>query len=83
MAAMLAINRSKEIWGEDADCFRPERWGEAEGLGDGGERVREMGRVLDVNFGYGQFLCSGRGIALMQACKVIPEVSSFFLGGDG
>jgi len=41
-----------------------------------------MGRVVDLGFGGGQFLCSGKGIALMEVCKVIPEVgfsSSFFL----
>jgi len=77
MAATSAITRSRAIWGEDADCFRPERWGEAEGMDDGGERVRMMGRVVDLSFGGGQFLCSGKGIALMEVCKVVPEVGFF------
>lgn len=76
VAGLLAMNRSKAIWGEDADCFRPERWGEAERMApeDGGQRLRGMVRGVEMNFGSGQFLCSGRGIALMQANKVLPEV---------
>lgn len=74
VAAQLAINRSKAVWGEDADCFRPERWADAERMNDGGLQMKAMTKILDMNFGSGQFLCSGKGIALMQANKVLPEV---------
>ncbi|KAL8724299.1 MAG: hypothetical protein Q9166_008030, partial [cf. Caloplaca sp. 2 TL-2023] len=40
------LHRSKEIFGEDAETFRPERW-----LNVSGDRLLEMNRVVDLIFG--------------------------------
>ncbi|KAK3364617.1 cytochrome P450 [Lasiosphaeria hispida] len=45
-----AFARSREVFGEDADEFRPERFLEA-----GEERAGEMRRVVELVFGYGQW----------------------------
>lgn len=78
VAGLMALNRDKQLWGDDADVFRPERWIEAEQDAQRGEdeKLRMMSRIVDLNFGAGQFLCSGQKIALMQANKVVPEVSA-------
>jgi cytochrome P450 len=36
MIAMLAVNQSKELWGEDATEFKPERWLGGKRAGNGG-----------------------------------------------
>jgi cytochrome P450 len=64
------ILRSKAHWGEDADIFRPERWLEVDET-----RYSEMSACLDALFGYGRYKCLGRGIAMMQLSKGLPEVS--------
>jgi cytochrome P450 len=69
----LGIHRSRRIFGQDADLFRPERWIEAEG-----EQYAEMERTVDLVFHYGRFQCLGKGIALMEFNKVVVEVRCGF-----
>ncbi|CZR54663.1 related to pisatin demethylase (cytochrome P450) [Phialocephala subalpina] len=64
-----AIFRNKEIWGEDADYFRPERWLE----GDEGKR-REMEGGLDLVFSGGKWQCLGKNVALIELNKVFVEL---------
>lgn len=56
----LAQNRNPEIWGDDADEFKPERWLVSE----------EKARFLDSNDltfgGNGPRMCIGRNIALVS-----------------
>ncbi|KAI1493905.1 cytochrome P450 [Biscogniauxia mediterranea] len=61
--------RSKEYWGDDADLFRPERWLKADE-----RQLQEMTECLEVLFGYGKYKCLGRGIAIMELNKVLPEL---------
>jgi cytochrome P450 len=67
--AYRAFTRRPEVFGEDADEFRPERWLEA----DAG-RAAEMRRVVDLVFGYGRWGCAGRFLAFMELNKVFVEV---------
>jgi len=66
----LGIHRSKSVFGQDAELFRPERW-----IGISAERFGEMERTVDMVFHYGRFQCLGKGIALMEFNKVVVEVS--------
>ena len=69
-----AILRDPEVYGVDADCFRPERWLE---VGEESEARRRMDRSTELVFSAGRFICMGRDIALTQLLKVICEVSRF------
>lgn len=66
------ITRSKELFGADADSFRPERWLEAEG-----ERLKAMQGAVDLVFGFGKFQCLGKQIALTELNKMLVEVSAW------
>ncbi|KAI3323827.1 cytochrome P450 [Xylariaceae sp. AK1471] len=50
------IHHSKEIWGEDADEFRPERW----------EEATPRQRNAFIPFSYGPRSCVGRNVAEME-----------------
>jgi len=66
-----SMGRNKELYGEDVDVFRPERW-----LREGDDEKREeMERVTDLMFGYGRWMCPGKQIAFCELNKVIFEVS--------
>lgn len=69
----FGIFRSKKIWGEDADCFRPERWIEGDK-----ENIKEMEKVLELVFAGGKWQCLGRNVALLELNKVFVEVSLLF-----
>lgn len=58
-----AMQRATNVYGADADVFRP-------------EEAREMNRMLDLIFGFGRFGCLGRAIAFVELDKVFVEVSS-------
>ncbi|KAI5788669.1 cytochrome P450 [Pyronema domesticum] len=55
-------HRNKEMYGEDAEEFRPERWL------DNAEKVAEWEKH-DFGFGFGSRKCLGQSIALMELYK--------------
>lgn len=65
----FGLMRCKDIWGNDADVFRPERWLEADD-----DRERIMNGVVDLAFGYGKYSCLGKPIAMMELNKIFVEV---------
>lgn len=67
------FTRSKRVFGEDAEVFRPERW-IADGSKDGEERVAEMRKVVELIFGYGRYGCAGKMLGFFTMRKVFVEV---------
>ncbi|MCJ1466156.1 hypothetical protein MMC07_004775 [Pseudocyphellaria aurata] len=62
------LHHDKTIFGEDADVYRPERWIESSP-----DQLKEMKRCM-IAFGTGPRACIGKNIAMMEMCKVIPEL---------
>ncbi|KAM0695713.1 hypothetical protein Q7P36_004195 [Cladosporium allicinum] len=58
------MHHSKEIWGKDADEFRPERW----------EKVTERQRSAFIPFSYGPRSCVGRNVAEMELSLIVSTV---------
>jgi cytochrome P450 len=70
--AAFGVFRNKELWGDDANHFRPERW-----LTEDKARLKEMDAVWELVFGYGRWQCLGKNVAMMELNKVVVEVSDF------
>ncbi|KAJ3945074.1 uncharacterized protein N0V96_005097 [Colletotrichum fioriniae] len=80
-----AMFRRRDIFGEDAGEFRPERWLVGEGEGEEEEekeedgttpaekKLREMEATIELVFSYGRYQCLGRPVALMELNKVFVE----------
>lgn len=64
------VHHRKDVFGEDADAFRPERWLEAKG-----EKLGYMEKTADLAFGWGKYQCLGKNIAWMEINKVFFEVT--------
>ncbi|KAL9614526.1 MAG: hypothetical protein Q9167_000976 [Letrouitia subvulpina] len=60
------LHRSKEVFGKDAETFRPERW-----IHVTGDRLLEMNRVVDLIFGSGKYACLGKPIVFLELRKII------------
>jgi cytochrome P450 len=73
------IHRRKEIFGEDVEVYRPERWlvGQGSVVVDETERqrderrIKEMGGVM-LHFGMGSRTCIGKNISLLEIYKLVP-----------
>ncbi|KAI4913672.1 hypothetical protein J4E90_005392 [Alternaria incomplexa] len=74
---VMGLNRNKEIFGEDVDCFRPERWLLDEHHDIQLERLNAMRRTTDMIFGYGKYQCLGKPIAWLEMRKVIFEAGIY------
>ncbi|KAF2806023.1 cytochrome P450 [Mytilinidion resinicola] len=61
------VHRDKQLYGEDADEFRPERWLEVSS-----EQAKKMEALL-FTFGAGKRACVGKNIALLEMTKFVPE----------
>jgi len=70
----MTTQRRKEIFGHDSERFRPERWIEAATLDDGGEKLKQMERTVELVFGSGRFGCLGKHVALMELDKVFASL---------
>ncbi|KAF4340768.1 cytochrome P450 monooxygenase [Fusarium beomiforme] len=71
------IGRNQEVWGKDANEFRPERWlkGDDEDEELYQQRLRKM-KAADLTFGGGSRICLGRHIALVQIYKAVATLVS-------
>ncbi|KAJ4372333.1 hypothetical protein N0V83_004107 [Neocucurbitaria cava] len=58
------IHHSTDIWGPDADTFRPERW----------EKVSEKQKAAFIPFSYGPRACVGRNVAEMELALIVGTV---------
>ncbi|KAI0123532.1 cytochrome P450 [Xylariales sp. AK1849] len=71
--SLLAILRSNEIFGPDAELFRPERW-----LNIDIGKKREMVQIVELVFGHGRWGCAGKPVAFMELNKVYIELLRYF-----
>lgn len=69
-----AMMHDPEIFGQDAEYFRPERWLARDGTENEISRINRMNETVTLNFGYGRFGCLGRGVATMELNKAVIEV---------
>ncbi|EXJ91225.1 hypothetical protein A1O1_04335 [Capronia coronata CBS 617.96] len=60
--------RDKEVYGTDADFFRPERW-----LDASEEQLLAMERA-NLVFGHGNRACIGKSISLLEIGKLVPQL---------
>ena len=67
-----ATHRNKEVFGEDAQTFRPERW-----LEGSEEQVRLMEKSM-LHFGAGNHLCLGKNISAREMYKLVPSLMRTF-----
>ncbi|KAB5550751.1 cytochrome P450 [Coniochaeta sp. 2T2.1] len=65
-------HRNKDIFGEDADVFNPDRW-----LSADQERVGLMNRHW-MPFGLGSRTCIGRHISMLEISKLLPRLLDSF-----
>ncbi|KAM7204746.1 Pisatin demethylase [Naviculisporaceae sp. PSN 640] len=61
--------RRPEIFGDDADVFRPERWVEASP-----EERDKLERTTELIFGWGRYSCLGKNMAWIEMEKVFVEL---------
>lgn len=78
LTSTWSITRNIEIFGADADTFRPERWIEL----DASKNAR-MQKVADLIFGFGKGRCLGITIARIMICKSVFEVCFSYLSSNG
>ncbi|KAK0260568.1 hypothetical protein LTR01_002444 [Friedmanniomyces endolithicus] len=62
------LHRRAEIFGNDVDTFRPERWLEAKP-----DRLKEMKATM-FQFGAGARTCIGKNISLLEIYKLVPTL---------
>ncbi|KAL3421108.1 cytochrome P450 [Phlyctema vagabunda] len=58
------VHRNQDIFGKDADIWRPERWLDT-------ERAAEMNKYM-FHFGAGSHMCIGRNISMLEIYKIVP-----------
>ncbi|KAF2501879.1 cytochrome P450 [Lophium mytilinum] len=73
------VARSTEVYGEDVDTFRPERWlqGEGESVEVYEARVTKM-RNTEFAFGAGRRVCTGKPIAMVELHKAVATLFGRF-----
>lgn len=70
-----AVNRRPDLWGDDADAFRPERWNEGNGVDvNGGKRDA----YAFMTFGQGPRKCPGEHYTrVVMACVLLMLIGRF------
>ncbi|KAF3048328.1 hypothetical protein E8E12_011693 [Didymella heteroderae] len=71
----LSFLHSKQLFGEDAQVFRPERWLDSK---TDAEHLRTMNSTLDMIFHSGKYQCLGKSVALLEFNKIFVELLRTF-----
>lgn len=75
------IHRNKEIWGPDAEEFRPERWLRDERNSESEDAYRQRLASMnnhDLTFGGGSRVCLGRNLATLEVYKVVATLVALY-----
>ncbi|KAF2764140.1 pisatin demethylase [Teratosphaeria nubilosa] len=67
------VLRDREVFGPDADAYRPERW-----LDRSPEDLRNMIRSADLVFGAGRYQCLGKTIAYLELRMCLATIFSLY-----
>lgn len=71
------LHHRKEVFGEDVETFRPERWlvSDEKGMSREAEekRIKEMNGTM-LHFGMGARTCIGKNISLLEIYKLVPSM---------
>jgi cytochrome P450 len=71
-----STQHNKDIYGDDAHYFRPERWLELE---SGSEKLLRMERPHELIFGNGRYGCLGKTLAMIEQNKAFPTVCYLYI----
>lgn len=73
------LHRNKEVWGPDAEEFKPERWLQADNESGAAfdDRLQKMNNV-DLSFSAGSRKCIGMNIGRMEICKTVATLIKLF-----
>ena len=69
-----AMMRRRDIFGDNAEMFWPERWLTSDNV----ESHRRQERTWELSFSHGRFECLGKPIALMELNKTFVEVCASY-----
>lgn len=69
------VHRRKEVFGEDVEVFRPERWlvDNEKDKEEEERRIKEMTGTM-LQFGMGARTCIGKNISLLEIYKLVPTL---------
>ena len=70
---LFGLMRSEAVFGSDVHIYRPERFLECEA-----SKKDEMERTVELAFGSGRWMCSGKHVAFIQLHKVLFEILRSF-----
>jgi cytochrome P450 len=62
--------RNKDVFGQDAGIFRPERFLECDA-----DKRSKLIKIVDLAFGHGRWQCPGKTLAWLELNKIFVEVS--------
>ncbi|KAI1262289.1 cytochrome P450 [Xylariaceae sp. FL1019] len=70
------IARNRDVFGADADTFRPERWLQGASETDDQYNARILKwNTVDLTFGGGSRICLGRHLSLLEVYKVVATLA--------
>ncbi|KAI1842663.1 hypothetical protein JX266_011125 [Neoarthrinium moseri] len=67
--SIWSVLRSRDVFGDDAELFRPERF-----LTTDDSKRLELKSTVELAFGFGRWKCSGQSVAFLELNKVFVEL---------
>ncbi|UNI16815.1 hypothetical protein JDV02_003215 [Purpureocillium takamizusanense] len=74
------VSRDTDVFGDDVEAFKPERWLQRPDEDDKGYAIRSqrMRETTDLTFGAGNRVCMGKSMAKMEIYKLVATLYSTF-----
>lgn len=69
------LARNKQVWGENAEAFYPDRWLQADNESDEEYKLRMQAYAkCSIAFGAGSRICLGRNLSQMEVYKIVATL---------